>query len=139
MPNVEFWRGTTLQINDLPIKDGQLVYNTETGQIYQDFGIERIELGKAGGETPVVPMVDTTATLEPNKFYQWGEVAELALTLGEPKPDILNEYMFEFKSGDVATVVTGLESIKWPSVFKIEPSKTYQVSIVNGIGVMIGV
>ena len=53
MANVLFKRGNTATIDGTAITDGQLLYNTTTGQHYIDSGSTRIEVGK--------PVVNTTA------------------------------------------------------------------------------
>lgn len=82
----------------------------------------------------------TTIAITANKYYQFGEVTELNITLEEPSDTtILNEYMFEFVSGETATTLTLPDTIKWLEEPTIEASKTYQCSIVNNIGVLLGV
>ena len=94
---------------------------------------------------PKIPIVnhgtsDTTLTLPPNEFHIWGEVASLEITLGTPEEGVYNEYMFEFVSGATATTITGLpSSLKWPDDLEIEANMRYQVSIVNNIGLIVGV
>lgn len=82
----------------------------------------------------------TTLEIEPNKYYQFGEVTELNITLKQPTDTtILNEYMFEFVSGETATTLTLPDTIKWLEDPSIEKNKTYQCSIVNNVGVLLGV
>lgn len=50
----------------------------------------------------------------------------------------LNEYMFEFSSGNIPTVLTLPDDIQWGSDNLIESNKKYQVSIVNNIAIMAG-
>lgn len=105
------------------------------------------EPGQAGangqnGESGIpkeVAMTELVATIEPNKYYKWGEVASLDITLGTPVSNYLNEYLFEFKSGATPTTLTLPETIKWATNNTIDSNKTYQVSIVNNIGVIAGV
>ena len=95
--------------------------------------------GKANSVT-VENINVTTPTIEPNKYYQFGEVTELSINLAEPiDTTILNEYMFEFVSGDIATTLTLPDTIKWLKEPTIEANKTYQCSIVNNVGVLLGV
>ena len=92
-----------------------------------------------GGIYPVVPMTDATAELLPNTFYRWGEIATLSITLATPTNEaITNEYCFEFTSGETATTLTVPGDIKWAQAPSIEAGKTYQVSILHGIGVICG-
>lgn len=80
---------------------------------------------------------DTTYALTPNVFHVWYDVASLSLTLAEPSDStVYNEYMFEFISGQTATVLTLPDTVKWVSTPSIDPKKTYQVSIVNNIGLI---
>ena len=98
--------------------------------------------GKDGKNYSVEVVESTTTTLEiqANKFYKFGEVTELNLTLAEITDTTqLNEYMFEFVSGDTATTLTLPDTIKWLETPTIGANKTYQCSIVNNIGVLLGV
>ena len=91
------------------------------------------------GAYPVVDMTADTAELTPNTYYKWGEIAALSITLGEPADaTITNEYCFEFASGETAATLTVPSNIKWVQEPTIEAGKTYQVSIMNGIGVICG-
>lgn len=81
---------------------------------------------------PVSELSETAITIEPNKFYVWGEVAELKITLGTPTTTgSINEYIFQFTSGSTATSVTLPDDIVWEGEFKPAANKTYQVSIIN--------
>lgn len=78
--------------------------------------------------------------IDPNKFHKWGEVSSLEISLIEaPTDDAYTEYMFEFMSGATATTLSLPAIVKFENEVVIEPNKTYQVSIVNNIGVIIGV
>ena len=88
----------------------------------------------------VVESTTTTLEIQPNKFYKFGEVTELNLTLAEITDNTqLNEYMFEFLSGATATTLTLPSSVKWLETPTIESNKIYQCSIVDNIGVLLGV
>lgn len=83
---------------------------------------------------------DTTFVLPPNEFHKWGTIESLSIELGEiTNSSIYNEYMFEFVSGATATTLTLPASIKWLSEPQITTDTTYQCSIVNNIGLIIGV
>lgn len=59
-------------------------------------------------------MTSTSASINPNTFYVWGEVASLDITLNEGASAEENRYMFQFrnpKSG--ATVLTLPDDILW--------------------------
>ncbi len=88
----------------------------------------------------VVDEQKSTLELEPNKFYKFGEVKELNLTLNQPSDKtIYNEYMFEFISGETSTTLTLPDTVKWLEEPSIETNKTYQCSILNNIGILLGV
>lgn len=88
----------------------------------------------------VVESTTTTLEIQPNKFYKFGEVTELNLTLAEITDNTqLNEFMFEFISGETATTLTLPDTIKWLETPTIEANKIYQCSIVNNIGILVGV
>lgn len=87
-----------------------------------------------------VESTETTVELQPNKYYKFGEVTELNLTLAEITDNTqLNEFMFEFISGETATILTLPDTIKWSDTPDVEANKIYQCSIVNNIGLMVGV
>jgi hypothetical protein len=91
--------------------------------------------------TPIVNhgTSDTSFALTPNVYHRWGTVSSLSLTLATPSDQtILNEYMFEFVSGSTATSLSLPSTVKWTSELSIEPNKTYQVSILDGLGVIGG-
>lgn len=95
------------------------------------------------GKNYSVQVVESTTTvleIQPNKFYKFGEVSTLNITLAEiTDTPVLNEYMFEFVSGSTATTLTLPNTIKWLETPSIESNKTYQCSIVNNIGILAGV
>ena len=84
---------------------------------------------------------DTTFTLPPNEMHVWGTVTTLAITLGTATPGLYNEYMFEFSCGATAATLTvnSSSTIKWPEEPVVEAYTTYQVSIVDGIALIVGV
>ena len=46
MAEVIFWRGDTQEIKARPIIDGQLLYNTDTGETFIDVDRRRVALNK---------------------------------------------------------------------------------------------
>ena len=103
-------------------------------------------LDSVGGKQSKIPVInhgtnDTSGfILDPNKFHKWGEVGSLEIfAIEAPTDDVYTEYMFEFVSGATATTLSLPAIIKFENEVVIEPNKTYQVSIVNNIGVIIGV
>lgn len=89
--------------------------------------------------TPIISMTETTYTIEPNKYYQWGTVASLNITLGGGTGgSYLDEYVFEFTSGSTPTIITVSPAILWTKTFIPQANTKYQCSIASGIGVWIG-
>ena len=83
---------------------------------------------------------ETVRTIEPNEFYMWDEVASLDLSFAEEILNATNEYTFQFTSGATPTSLTLPDTIQWVNGEpNIEANKTYQVSIVNNIGLIISV
>jgi hypothetical protein len=79
------------------------------------------------------------AILEPDKFYDFGEVSQIALDFA-PVADAKNAavYAFQFKSpADAPTTITMPDNIKFPiesdSMFSIKAGRIYQVNIVDGL------
>lgn len=81
-------------------------------------------------------VTETTASISPNILHVWGEVAELNITLADGEKDVVNEYMVQFTSGATATTLTLPDSIVWMSSPSIKANKTYQLSIINNLGVI---
>lgn len=88
---------------------------------------------------PIVNQTSSTASIAPGVLNLWGEVASLTITLATPTDNtIVNEYMIQFTSGSTATTLSLPSSIVWAELcgsLNVEASKTYQISIVNNIGV----
>ena len=90
----------------------------------------------AGGIRILYP-TDTVLNIMPNVLYVWGEVESLEITLAAPADEtIVNEYMIQFTSGDVATTLILPSEIKWASTPTIQANRVYQISIVNNLAVM---
>lgn len=82
-------------------------------------------------------VTENTKELQPNKYYIFGEVETLTLTLAAGEEGKLAEYMFEFTSGTTPTTITDIEGVEWKGD-TIEADKVYQASISRGIGILIG-
>lgn len=106
-----------------------------------------IEGGSGGSSSgsSAYPLVDHGTSdrnffLTPNTFHVWGEMSSLMLDFSEGDSSVVNEYVFQFTSGATATTLTLLDDIQWvngsPS---FEANKTYQISIVNNIGLIVSV
>ena len=91
----------------------------------------------AGG-TGIVNQTDSVVCIMPNEFNVWGEVRELEIMLAEPADkSVVNEYMIQFTSGDVATTLILPDNIRWVNnkTPNIVENKVYQISILNGLAV----
>ena len=135
--------GATITITD---KEGTTTTEIKNGVNGKD-GINGQDgtNGKNGtdGKNYSVEIVENTTStqeIESNKFYKFGEVSTLNITLAEiTDTSVLNEYMFEFTSGSTATTLTLPNAVKWLETPTIEANKIYQCSIVDNIGVLLGV
>ena len=114
--------------------------NVNLGSISHDIETVKTELEEKADKVTVVDhgTDDTTFELTPNVLHRWGEVASLTLTLGAETPGVVNEYMFQFTSGAVATQLSLPETVKWTSTPEIAANTVYQVSIVDNLAVMGG-
>jgi hypothetical protein len=97
---------------------------------------ERIDEVEDAIEQPIIQQTETTVAIAPNVLNLWGEVASLDITLAEGTAGVVNEYMFQFTSGATATTLVLPADIKWVSAPNIQANKTYQVSIINNLGVI---
>ena len=85
----------------------------------------------------VVEQSDEAVSIKPNVLNLWGEVESLEITLAQPDDtSIVNEYMIQFTSGEVATTLILPSEIKWASTPTIQANRVYQISIVNNLAVM---
>ena len=95
-------------------------------------------LGAGLSETHLSPE-DYQYSLLPNVLYVWDEVESLELSFDEGTEGAANEYLFQFTSGSTPTTLTLPDTIQWVEQPNIEANKTYQVSVVNNIGLIVGV
>ena len=95
-------------------------------------GVVNLEFGLplASGEVQVVNVTGSnpTITAEYNKRYVCGEVSTLTITpASQGCTDVL------FTSGTTPTVLSLPQTVKMPAWFTVEASKTYEISILDGI------
>ena len=83
-------------------------------------------------QIPEENVTATTYELKPNVQAVWGEVAELNLTLGAPKPNVVNIYPFWFTSGATATRVTLPSNIILDG-FVTKPNMKYMCQIEQNV------
>lgn len=131
--------GNYVTPEDIPDVTG-FITSSQADEKYQPKGnyVTTTELSKKADKTATENVAEDTKELQPNKYYIFGEVARLTITLAAGEENVLAEYMFEFTSGTTPTILSLPEDIKWIGESTIEASKTYQVSIVNNIAVMGG-
>ena len=89
-------------------------------------------------EPVVINQTETTVEIQPNVLNVWGTVATLTITLAEADPTKYNEYMIQFESGATPTTLTLPSSVQWLTDAAIEANTTYQISIVNNLGILEG-
>ena len=92
-----------------------------------------ITISGGGGDIPKINMTATTATLDPNKFYVWGEVASLDISLAAETAGIQNVYKFQFQSGAIATTLTLPNNVSIDGEYPNAIKTTYIVSIESNI------
>ena len=99
--------------------------------------------------TPTIPTItyivehtteDTTIdALTPNVLHKWGTMTSLTISaLATPSDEtVVNEYMIEFTSGSTATALSLPSSIVWAETPNIEANATYQISVINNLGIIV--
>ena len=70
-----------------------------------------------------------TQALESNKYYSFGTVANLTITLGTPVNGVNNEYIFEFDSGTTATTLSLPVAVLGIDATEIDANTHYEISI----------
>lgn len=94
-----------------------------------------------GGKIVLDVTGDVSQELLPDVFYHFtGALTSLNITLGEAVGGRENEYKGQFLTGSTPPLVTFPADIVWIGGFlSIEANKNYQFSILNDIGVLVGV
>lgn len=152
--------GIYFNFNAITVEDGEVVIfanktgewvKTVTGFASQSL-IEQIlqewqEIKDANFKVEVQPHIEridmqdlTAATIEPDKYYIFGEVASLAIGLAAAKEGTIGNYTFQFTSPAYAPTILSLPiDVKFPkesgSVLKIVENTTYQISILNNLAI----
>ena len=117
----------TVTAQTLPQGASATVTKTEDAE-----GVVNLEFGLplASGEVQVVNVSGSnpSITAEYNKRYVCGEVSTLTITpASQGCTDVL------FTSGTTPTVLSLPNTVKMPSWFTVEASKTYEISILDGV------
>lgn len=89
-----------------------------------------------------IPVIDKTSdssasfVIDPNKMYMFGNRTTLTINLLPGESGIVNEYMFQFTSGSIATTLNVPNSVVWLKEPDIQTGKKYAVSIENNLGII---
>lgn len=86
----------------------------------------------------VINSTVSSLSIQPNILYIWSNPSSLTITLATPSnTNIVNEYMIQFSCTSTMTSLTLPSSIIWFNGESpiIELGKTYQISIINNLGV----
>lgn len=110
--------------SDIPSVQGLASEEYVQEQIAENSGIE------------VVSQTATTATIQPNVLNVWGEVASLNLSFADGEEGKVNEYLVQFISGATATTLVLPDIIQWMAAPNVQANKTYQLSVVNNLGII---
>ena len=88
-----------------------------------------------------VIVTDGAAILEPDKFYDFGEAAQIAVAFAPAsEPQYAAQYAFQFKCpADAPTTLSMPDNIAFPiesdSSLNLKAGRTYQITIVDGLAV----
>lgn len=125
------FNGTSATI-DSSTKTAAISYTPPVTSVNGQTGAVTVSTG-----IPIVTQTASSVSINPNCLNQWGEIATLTITLATPTDNtIVNEYMIEFTSGSTATTLSLPSSLSWYGLApSIEANKTYQISIINNVGV----
>lgn len=83
------------------------------------------------------PLADGAAELQPDRYYVFGKVSELSLTLAEVDDGKVHEYCFEFIPTGSFTELNITPEVKWATPCVFTAGDIHQVSILRSVGVMI--
>lgn len=113
----------------------------QLGSLDEDMGNETSERENADDELQeqinakqdkptITTATETTATVQPNTIYEYGEVTELNLILS----DTVGSYEVVFESGEQATVLslTSQKSLLWHNEPVVLPNKVYTLAVEVG-------
>ena len=99
------------------------------------------KFANAGSAYPLVyhDTNETSCMIKSNVLNVWDVMQELTIYLSSMNSsNVANEYIFQFASGEVPTVLTIARNIKWNSSEPpvIEANKIYQISILNDLATL---
>lgn len=126
-----FWR----TIGELYNSKGNSVlrYRGRDGKVHYVASSEDPD-SESSASIPVIAVAGATPTqkLDPNKFYKFGVVTSLTLTMTLPTQGILNIYAFAFTAGegfDASTDITWPEGVVLDRDMELEEGDYCEVSI----------
>ena len=106
-----------------------------TGEVITETKLDHMEQGiEDASYIPQVTGSGTSVTLQPNKFYVFGEVAEIDVSFAAGTSGQVNEYHFSFISGATAAVLSLPVDVVMPEIFSVEANRKYEISILNNSG-----
>lgn len=119
--------------------EGGIIYVDGSGLgVYVWTGTELRQLRGESGQL-IVDHMETELAIEPGVLHRWGEVTSLTVDFAGQREGYAGEYCMEFTSGAEPTVLSLPASVKFPEDLEIEANMRYQVSVVNNVGLIVGV
>lgn len=118
--------------------DDKLAQLSQEWQALQDNIQDAVLNVEVAPHIEVVTIEGGAAILQPDKLYDFGEVANLAIGFEAPLEGNAANYAFQFKSpADAPTTITMPDSVVFPvesdSMFNVKAGRTYQVTILNNL------
>lgn len=131
-------KGYLTQHQDITGKQDVLVSGTNIKTVN---GASILGSGDIKTNKPLQTTTSTSMTLTPNVYHRntSTSLSRLTITLGAASDNtILNEYLVEFTTRSAGTTITLPSNVKWVNgtTPTFEASTTYQISIVNNLGVV---
>ncbi|MGN1060145.1 MAG: hypothetical protein ACI4QN_00280 [Candidatus Coproplasma sp.] len=123
---------------------GQVVVLTKNGKSVLPFK-SLIDYINSASITPVEVVGDSgdvVKEIKPNTLYSFtGNLTTLQIAFSEPVQGKENEYKGQFVVGSTIPTVLFPDTVKWvgDEFPALEENKTYQFSVLNNVGVIIGV
>lgn len=131
-------KGYLTSHQDISGKQDKLVSGTNIKTVN---GTSILGSGNINTNKPLQTSTSTSMALNPNVYYRntSTSLSRLTITLNaETDSTILNEYLVEFTTRSSGTTITLPSSVKWANgeTPTFEASTTYQISIVNNLGIV---
>lgn len=120
-------------VQDLDPKNISIAKVLSTAGLKNELDPMKEDIAKKTEKFKQISEIEASKVLLPNTFHVWGTMSSLTVTLGLPIAGIMNEYMFQFISGVIATTLNLPDTIILPEDYLIKANKTYQISIVNNL------